>query len=143
RERERQLPRRSSGNSWTATNAAITSASVTWTSCSSTPRRRRLRIGARRSKPCRMHKTPAAFLPLLLLLTAASPPELARWRTEASRVTITRDDWGVAHVHGHTDADAVFGMIYAEAEDDFPRSEENDVTDHDRTADADGETAIL
>ena len=50
---------------------------------------------------------------LLFLLTAASPPELARWRAAASRVTITRDDWGIAHVHGKTDADAVFGMIYA------------------------------
>ena len=60
---------------------------------------------------------------LLFLLTAASPPELARWKAEASRVTIARDDWGIAHVHGKTDADAVFGMIYAQAEDDFPRIE--------------------
>ena len=63
-------------------------------------------------------------LPTLLLLTAAAPqPELERLRAEAGRVTIIRDDWGMAHVHGHTDADAVFGMIYAQAEDDFPRIE--------------------
>src|SRR4051812_49235832 len=60
---------------------------------------------------------------LLVLLTAAAPPELSRWRSEASSVTIARDDWGIAHVHGKSDADAVFGMIYAQAEDDFPRVE--------------------
>ena len=83
-----------------------------------------------------------AFVPLLFLLTAASPPELARWRAEASRVTITRDDWGIAHVHGKTDADAVFGMIYAQAEDDFPRIEANYLTNLGRTAEAEGESAI-
>jgi acyl-homoserine-lactone acylase len=90
-----------------------------------------------------MRKTSAATLgPLLFLLTAASPPELARWRAEASRVTITRDDWGIAHVHGKTDADAVFGMIYAQAEDDFPRIEANYLTNLGRTAEAEGEKAI-
>jgi acyl-homoserine-lactone acylase len=90
-----------------------------------------------------MHKNSAILLiPLLLLLTAASPPELARWRAEASRVTITRDDWGIAHVHGPSDADAVFGMIYAQAEDDFPRIEANYLTSLGRTAEADGESAI-
>src|SRR6476660_9531945 len=79
---------------------------------------------------------------LLFLLTAASPPEVARWRAEASRVTITRDDWGIAHVHGKSDADAVFGMIYAQAEDDFPRIEANYLTSLGRTAEAEGEGAI-
>ena len=84
----------------------------------------------------------AALLPLLFLLTAASPPELARWRGEAARVTIARDDWGIAHVHGKSDADAVFGMIYAQAEDDFPRIEANYLTNLGRTAEAEGEKAI-
>src|SRR5262245_50989758 len=79
---------------------------------------------------------------LLFLLTAAAPPELARWKAEASRVSITRDDWGIAHVHGASDADAVFGMIYAQAEDDFPRIEANYLTALGRTAEADGEQAI-
>jgi acyl-homoserine-lactone acylase len=90
-----------------------------------------------------MRKLPRpAFLPFLLFLTAAAPPELARWRVEADRVTITRDDWGIAHVHGRTDADAVFGMIYAQAEDDFPRIEANYLTNLGRTAEAEGEKAI-
>ena len=45
---------------------------------------------------------------------AATPaPDLGRQRTTAARVQITRDDWGIAHVHGKSDADAVFGMVYA------------------------------
>jgi acyl-homoserine-lactone acylase len=89
-----------------------------------------------------MRKTKAALLPFLFLFTAASPPEIARWRSEAARVTIVRDDWGIAHVHGATDADAVFGMIYAQAEDDFPRIEANYLTNLGRTAEAEGERAI-
>ena len=34
-------------------------------------------------------------------------------------VTIRRDEWGVAHVHGKTHADALFGMGYVQAEDYF------------------------
>jgi acyl-homoserine-lactone acylase len=90
-----------------------------------------------------MRKTSAAaLLPLLFLATAASPPELARWRAEAANVTITRDDWGIAHIHGKSDADAVFGMIYAQAEDDFPRIEANYLTNLGRTAEAEGQKAI-
>ncbi len=84
----------------------------------------------------------AALLPLLFLLTAASPAEVQQWREQAQRITITRDDWGIAHVHGRTDADAVFGMIYAQAEDDFPRIEANYLTALGRTAEAEGEKAI-
>src|SRR3569832_2072561 len=74
--------------------------------------------------------------------TAAYADDMARWRDEASRGTITRDDWGVAHVHGKSDADAVFGAIYAQAEDDFPRIEANYLTSLGRTAEAEGEGAI-
>lgn len=90
-----------------------------------------------------MHsRTRAALLPLLFILTAASPAELQQWKKQADRVTITRDDWGIAHVRGKSDADAVFGMIYAQAEDDFPRIEANYLTNLGRTAEADGEKAI-
>lgn len=85
----------------------------------------------------------ALALPLLLLLTAANTPaDFQRWNAEAARVTIVRDDWGIAHVNGPTDADAVFGMIYAQAEDDFPRIEANYLTSLGRTAEAEGEKAI-
>src|SRR5436309_1098769 len=85
--------------------------------------------------------------PLLLLAllgaTAAPPhPEWARWRAQADRVTIARDDWGIAHIRGRSDADAVFGMSYAQAEDDFARIEANYLTALGRTAEADGEEAL-
>jgi acyl-homoserine-lactone acylase len=61
---------------------------------------------------------------------------------QAARVTITRDDWGIAHVKGKTDADAVFGMIYAQAEDDFNRVETNYLVSLGRLAEAEGESAL-
>ena len=81
----------------------------------------------------------AALVPFLLLLTAASPAEVQQWKKQADRVTITRDDWGIAHVRGKSDADAGFGMIYSQAEDDFPRIEANYLTALGRSAEADGE----
>ncbi|WP_433243548.1 penicillin acylase family protein [Streptosporangium sp. CA-135522] len=69
-------------------------------------------------------------------------PDLARWREQAAHVTITRDDWGIPHVVGETDADAVFGMIYAQAEDDFGRIETNYLVGLGRLAEAEGESAI-
>jgi acyl-homoserine lactone acylase PvdQ len=44
---------------------------------------------------------------------------------KATQVTIIRDNWGIPHVYGKTDADAVFGMLYAQCEDDFLRIEMN------------------
>ena len=83
-----------------------------------------------------------AFALLATTAHAATPEDTARWQREAAAVTVTRDDWGIAHVHGITDADAVFGMIYAQAEDDFNRIEANYLTALGRTAEADGEGAI-
>lgn len=73
---------------------------------------------------------------------ATKKEETARWEQEAARVTIIRDDWGIAHVHGKTDADAVFGMIYAQAEDDFSRVETNYINAMGRLAEAEGESRI-
>ncbi len=70
------------------------------------------------------------------------PADMVRWRAQAARVSIVRDDWGIAHVHGKSDADAVFGMIYAQAEDDFNRVETNYLTSLGRLAEAEGESAI-
>jgi acyl-homoserine-lactone acylase len=70
------------------------------------------------------------------------PADPAGWEREAQRVTIVRDDWGIAHVHGQSDADAVFGMIYAQAEDDFHRIETNSLNAMGRLAEAEGESAL-
>jgi acyl-homoserine-lactone acylase len=87
---------------------------------------------------------------LLLLVMSCAPhladraqvPDATRWSRTAERVTIVRDDWGIAHVHGKTDADAVFGMIYAQAEDDFNRVETNYLNAMGRLAEAEGEAAV-
>jgi acyl-homoserine-lactone acylase len=68
--------------------------------------------------------------------------DLGRWERRAERVTITRDDWGIAHVRGRTDADAVFGGIYAQAEDDFNRVETNYINAMGRLGEAEGEGAV-
>ena len=72
----------------------------------------------------------------------AANPDLPRWQQQAQNVTIVRDDWGIAHVHGKTDADAVFGMIYAQAEDDFNRVEANYLDSMGRLAEAEGESQV-
>ncbi|HKT52306.1 MAG TPA: penicillin acylase family protein [Candidatus Angelobacter sp.] len=68
--------------------------------------------------------------------------DIARWKQEAANVTIIRDDWGIAHVYGKTDADAVFGAEYAQAEDDFNRVETNYINAMGRLAEAEGESKI-
>ena len=74
---------------------------------------------------------------------AQAPAEIARWQERARAVTIVRDDWGIPHVYGRTDADAVFGVIYAQAEDDFNRVETNFITAMGRSAEFEGEAAIF
>ena len=68
--------------------------------------------------------------------------EDAALRRRAAAVTIARDDWGIAHVTAKSDADAVFGMIYAQAEDDFNRIETNFINAQGRLAEAEGASAI-
>lgn len=74
--------------------------------------------------------------------SAASPADVARWEAQAGAVTIIRDDWGIPHVYGKTDADVVFGVMYAQAEDDFNRVEVNYLNAMGRLAEAEGEGEI-
>src|SRR4051812_50106235 len=83
----------------------------------------------------------ASTFRILAFQTAASS-DLARWERQAKSITIIRDDWGIAHVYGKTDADAVFGAIYAQAEDDFNRVETNYLNSMGRLAEAEGEAKI-
>src|ERR1700682_4705154 len=73
---------------------------------------------------------------------SAQNQDLHRWEQQARNVAITRDDWGIAHVSGKTDADAVFGAIYAQAEDDFNRVETNYINSMGRLAEAEGEAEV-
>ena len=84
---------------------------------------------------------------LTLITVACSPAaepteEVARWEARADGITIIRDDWGVPHIYAATDADAVFGLMYAQAEDDFNRIEVNFLNSQGRLAEAEGEDEI-
>ena len=112
-------------------------------------------------------KLPLALLTLLAVLAGCNPSEeqtaapstsdvaevpavamvdseeLARWEETASRVTIQRDRWGIPHINGETDADTVFGTVYAQAEDDFYRLETNYINAMGRLAEAEGEQELF
>ena len=84
---------------------------------------------------------------IALTLFACTPegppnPEVAAWEERAGNITIRRDDWGIPHIQSATDADAVFGLMYAQAEDDFNRIETNFLFSQGRTAEAEGEGEI-
>ena len=81
---------------------------------------------------------------LCVSLSAQGPrdTEIAAWQREAGNVTIIRDDWGIPHVYGKSDADTVFGVMYAQAEDDFNRVETNYLNSIGRLAEAEGESEV-
>lgn len=83
--------------------------------------------------------TALAFCPALLLAQPFTPTETARWQQQAARVTIIRDNWGIPHVFGKSDADAVFGLLYAQCEDDFKRVEMNYIEKLGRLSEVNGE----
>jgi len=84
----------------------------------------------------------AAFTLSACTAQPASTPELEAWRKRADTIRIVRDDWGVPHIYGKTDADTVFGLMYAQAEDDFNRVETNFINSQGRLAEAEGEKEI-
>lgn len=68
--------------------------------------------------------------------------EILRWEKQAKNVTIIRDNWGIPHVYGKTDADAVFGLLYAQCEDDFKRVEMNYIEKLGRMAEVKGDSSL-
>ncbi len=83
----------------------------------------------------------ACLLAVLAVLQPASAQDAAtqaRWKQRAAATTIIRDNWGIPHVYGKTDADAVFGLMYAQCEDDFPRIEGNYIEKLGRMAELNG-----
>src|SRR5205085_5088245 len=73
---------------------------------------------------------------------AAADKDAAAREKQAQGITIIRDTWGIPHVYGKTDADAVFGVVYAQAEDDFNRVETNFINAMGRLAEAEGERDV-
>jgi len=89
------------------------------------------------------------ILYLLFLLGCASndpaesiKTEAERWDQHAANTEIIRDDFGVPHIYGKTDADAVFGLLYAQCEDDFYRVERNYIWAIGRLAEVEGEASL-
>ena len=68
--------------------------------------------------------------------------EIDHWKAQAEQIEIFRDDYGVPHIYGKTDADAVFGLLYAQCEDDFNRVEQNYIWATGRLAEVEGEEAL-
>lgn len=82
------------------------------------------------------------LLPLPVVAQPFSAAEIARWKQYASNVTIIRDNWGIPHIYGKTDADAVFGLLYAQCEDDFKRVEMNYIEKLGRMSEVKGEPEL-
>jgi acyl-homoserine lactone acylase PvdQ len=84
------------------------------------------------------------FLLIIVFTSCTKQPqsELSRWETHATNTQIIRDDFGVPHIYGKTDADAVFGLLYAQCEDDFNRVEQNYMWAIGRLAEVEGEEAL-
>src|SRR5688500_6542397 len=80
------------------------------------------------------------FLPFHLFSQSFSKEEAARWEKQAKNVTIIRDNWGIPHIYGKSDADAVFGLLYAQCEDDFKRVEMNYIEKLGRLSEIKGES---
>ncbi|MDX2046306.1 MAG: penicillin acylase family protein, partial [Chitinophagaceae bacterium] len=82
------------------------------------------------------------LLPLHLFAQPFTKTEIARWEQQAKKVTIIRDNWGIPHIYGKSDADAVFGLMYAQCEDDFKRVEMNYIEKLGRKAEVSGESEL-
>jgi acyl-homoserine-lactone acylase len=78
----------------------------------------------------------------LQLFAQFSKEEISRWKQEAKQVTVVRDNWGIPHIYGKSDADAVFGLLYAQCEDDFKRVEMNYIEKLGRMAEVKGESSL-
>ena len=85
------------------------------------------------------------FLPLFILAQSqevAQKANIKRWTKQARQVNIIRDNWGIPHIYGKTDADAVFGLLYAQCEDDFKRVEMNYIEKLGRLSEVKGEASL-
>ncbi|HVM90152.1 MAG TPA: penicillin acylase family protein [Puia sp.] len=82
------------------------------------------------------------LVPVISFGQYVSPQQISAWQLEAEQVTIVRDTWGIPHIYGKTDADAVFGLMYAECEENFERVERNYLEVMGRLAEVDGPSKL-
>src|SRR3954470_22897652 len=83
-----------------------------------------------------MRSVVLALLLVAPLCAGPAPRQLAR------SVTIYRDTYGVPHIFAKTDAGAVFGLMYAQAEDNFWQLETDYIRALGRLAEVDGESGL-
>ena len=82
------------------------------------------------------------LLPAQLIAQPFSNSEIGRWEKQSKQITIIRDNYGIPHIYGKTDADAVFGLLYAQCEDDFKRVEMNYIEKLGRMSEVKGESSL-
>ena len=85
------------------------------------------------------------FLILLLppcVFAQPSKNDLQYSKQAAGRITIVRDNWGVPHIYGNTDADCAFGLMYAECEDNYWQIEETFIRTLGRSSEVYGEKSL-
>jgi acyl-homoserine-lactone acylase len=93
-------------------------------------------------KPNQTLRLLAYLFAVIVIFASCTPNETTRWNRHVKNTTIIRDNYGVAHIYGKSDADAVFGMLYAQCEDDFNRVEVNYINSMGRMAEVEGESQI-
>ncbi|MDB5151748.1 MAG: acylase [Mucilaginibacter sp.] len=82
------------------------------------------------------------IFPLSCFAQKFSSQEIRRFNMQAKAVTIIRDNWGIPHIYGKTDADAVFGLMYAECEENFKGIERNYLYQLGRQSEVDGQGIV-
>lgn len=82
------------------------------------------------------------LLPFQLFSQPFSGSEISSWEKQSKNVSIVRDNWGIPHIYGKSDADAVFGLLYAQCEDDFQRVEMNYIEKLGRMSEIKGEVEL-
>jgi len=82
------------------------------------------------------------FIPSIGFSQTFTQQEINRYKAEAQRVTIVRDNWGVPHIYGKTDAEAVFGLMYAQCEENFQKVEENNLEMLGRLSEINGKSGL-
>ena len=88
---------------------------------------------------------PLKLLVVLILLACTQPRNTAfePLREQADRVRIIRDSWGIPHIYGKTDADVVFGLMYAQCEESFERVEQAYIQRLGRMSEAEGPGRLM
>ncbi|MDB5032407.1 penicillin acylase family protein [Mucilaginibacter sp.] len=82
------------------------------------------------------------LLPAMLMAQKFTAAELSRYEQEAKTVTIIKDNWGVPHIYGQTDAATVFGLMYTQCEENFQGIERNYLYQLGRQAEVDGASTL-